>query len=134
MKRDDYLKILTQLHAAIGVHEAVTDQPTHQFAIGGRTVALAYDDVHAPETLFLFVDLGKVAGAATSAEALKFNAAVGSEADGFGYFAQWPATTSMVYRAQLHLTQATKGADLAAAIARIASVAVESLDAIAISA
>lgn len=117
MNRQDYVNLVTGLYKAVGINTA-PDPAVNHVSVAGSTVGLVYDDASAPNTLFVYVDLGNPARPDLDHRLLICNAAIGSEANGLGHFARWEDSGSVIYRVAMPVTPATKPAELADAIVR----------------
>ena len=123
MKKQDYVALITDLYASVGIKNAKPDEMANHVDIEGHTVGVLFDETEAPNTLFIYVDLG-AASLGIDRQLLWANAAVPAEADGLGCFCRWKDGGSVAYRAHLHLDgKPMKGADLATAIVRAVAVA-----------
>lgn len=122
MNRQDYVHLVTGLYKAVGIHTP-PDPAVNHVSVAGSTVGLVYDDAAAPNTLFVYVDLGNPARPDLDHQLLSCNATLGSEADGLGHFARWEESGSVIYRVAMPVSTATQRSELAEAIARHQAVA-----------
>lgn len=127
MKKADYLKLINDLNHAVGIEDGANDS-YNPYVLDGYTVGLAFDETHAPDVVFILIDVG---GSALNndRELLEANAALPTIDDGYGCYARWPETDTVVYRAQWPFGTASKAEDLLKAITHVASRAVAGLPA-----
>lgn len=122
MKKQDYINLIADLYNAVGIHNAKPDERVNHVDVENHTVGVLFDEVQAPNTLFLYVDLG-AASLNIDAELLRANAAVPTELDGLGCFCKWQ-DGAVSYRSHVLLDgKPFKGADLATSIVRAVAVA-----------
>lgn len=119
MTKQDYLKLVTELMANLGLHGQKPDDMANNFELEGHAVGLAFDEAQAPNTLFVYMDLGASSVAQIERKLLDANAAMLAEADGLGCFGRWKDTGSIVYRAQLRFTTTTRAGELTQDILRV---------------
>lgn len=122
MKKQDYLNLVTDLYKCVGIQNQKPDELANHLDVEGHTVGVVFDETQAPDTLFLYVDLG-AASLGIEHRLLWANAALPSQADGLGCFCKWKDTGSVVYRTHLHAGTPMKGPDLANAIVRMVAAA-----------
>jgi hypothetical protein len=122
MKKQDYLTLITDFYNAVGIKNEKPDDMANHVDIEGHTVGVLFDENQAPDTLFIYVDLG-AASLDIEPKLLWANAAMPSQADGLGCFCKWKDSGSVVYRTHLHTGTPIKGADLANAVVRMVAVA-----------
>lgn len=123
MKKQDYLNLVTDFYKSVGIQNQKPDDLANHVDIEGHTVGVLFDEAQAPDTLFIYVDLG-AASLGIDRQLLWANAALPAEADGLGCFCKWKDCGTVAYRAHLHVGAAPmKGADLATAIVRTVAVA-----------
>ena len=126
MKKQDYIKLFGDLHKLVGITGVTPGDSLNSFILNGHSVGLAFDEVQAPDTVFIMVDVG--GGALDIDRALlEANAALPGAEDGFGCYARWPETDTVVYRAQWPFGPASKADELARAVAEVTSRAVAGL-------
>ena len=101
---------------------AKPDERVNHVDVENHTVGVLFDEAQAPNTLFLYVDLG-AASLNIDAKLLWANAAVPTELDGLGCFCKWH-DGAVSYRSHVLLDgKPFKGADLATSIVRAVAVA-----------
>lgn len=123
MKKQDYLNLVTDFYKSVGIQNQKPDDLANHVDIEGHTVGVLFDEAQAPDTLFIYVDLG-AASLGIDRQLLWANAALPAEADGLGCFCKWKDSGTVAYRSHLHVGAAPmKGADLATAIMRTVAVA-----------
>lgn len=123
MNKQEYLSLVTDLFKTVGIQEPKPDDMANHVDVEGHTVGVLFDESQAPDTLFLYVDLG-AASLSINNRLLMANAALPAQADGLGCFCKWQDSDTVAYRAHLHLDgKPMKGADLANAIVRAVAVA-----------
>lgn len=123
MKKQDYLNLVTDFYKSVGIQNQKPDDLANHVDIEGHTVGVLFDEEQAPDTLFIYVDLG-AASLGIDRQLLWANAALPAEADGLGCFCKWRDSGTVAYRSHLHVgTAPMKGADLATAIVRTVAVA-----------
>jgi hypothetical protein len=122
MKKQDYINLIADLYNAVGIHNAKPDERVNHVDVENHTVGVLFDEAQAPNTLFLYVDLG-AASLNIDAKLLWANAAVPTELDGLGCFCKWH-DGAVSYRSHVLLDgKPFKGADLATSIVRAVAVA-----------
>lgn len=122
MKKSDYVKLITDLNKLIGITATANDS-YNAYALADHSVGLAFDETQAPEVVFILVDVG--GGALNNdRELLEANAALPTGEDGYGCYARWPETDTVVYRAQWAFGPTSKADDLLKAISHVATRAV----------
>lgn len=126
MKKQEYVTLVSSLYKNLGIAGATPSDSLNSFEIGTHGVALVFDEVESPDTIFILVNVGASALDIDRA-LLEFNAALPSTADGHGCYARWPDTGDVVYRAQWPFTTTSKAEDLASSMAQVASLAVGGL-------
>ncbi|MGA0609033.1 hypothetical protein [Caldimonas sp. KR1-144] len=125
MKKDDYIKLVTELHKIAGDPKDAPDDAVNNFALNGHTVALAFDE-SIPDVVFVLADCGGTS-LDNDRALLEANTQLPSAQDGYGCYGRWNATDSIVYRAQLPFAPTTKPEDIAKEMAQIAARAVAGL-------
>jgi|JI8StandDraft_2_1071088.scaffolds.fasta_scaffold304375_2 hypothetical protein len=128
MTKDEYKALMGALYKALGATHGAPNDSVNSFEIGGHSVAVVFDEAHAPDTLIVLVDVGASALSVDRA-LLEYNAAIPSQADGMGCYARWPDTGSVVYRTQWPYTAATKADDVIKVMGQAATVALAALPA-----
>ena len=122
MKKQDYETLMGALYKALGAKDAKPADSVNSFEMAGHSVAVVFDEDHAPDTLIVLVDVGANALNVDRA-LLEYNAAIPSQADGMGCYARWPDTGSVVYRTQWPYTAATKVDDVIKVMGQAVTVA-----------
>ena len=123
MKKQDYLNLVTDFYKSVGLSDLKPDDMANHVDVEGHNIGVLFDEAQAPDTLFLYVDLG-AASLDIERQLLWANAALPAQADGLGCFCKWKDSGTVSYRAHLHVgATPMKGSDLATAIVRTVAVA-----------
>lgn len=124
MTHQDYVNLIAGLFKTAGV-TGTPDAAVNHLSVAGSTIGLIYDESQAPNTVFVFVDLGNPNRADLDHRLLLSNAAIAGESAGFGHFARWEDTGSVIYRAALPVTPKTTPNELGQAISAFKAAAHE---------
>lgn len=119
MKKEDYIKLVTELHTIAGDPKDAPNDTVNNFAVNGRTVALAFEE-SIPDVLFVLADCGGTS-LDNDRALLEANTQLPSADDGYGCYGRWSGNDAIVYRAQLPFVPASKAQDIAKEMAQIAA-------------
>jgi len=99
MKKVDYVNLVTELHKFTGADpKTKVDDRVNSFVLGGHSIALVFDE-SIPDVVFIMVDCGGSALVDHDRTLLAQNAELAGHEAGYGCWARWPGTDSIVYRA-----------------------------------
>ena len=118
MKDDRYLRIIAELCEALGLPDASDLAESQHLQFGDTTVALVHDHDEAPDTLFVYLDLGPLPReqrALLHEGMLRAN--VRPDGDSLGHFGVHPGSGHAAWVVRVRGLDELRGADLAAFVA-----------------
>jgi hypothetical protein len=118
LRDERYTRVIGELCEALGMHDATGLAESQHLQFGETTVALMHDPDSAPDTLFVYVDLGPLPEherALVHEGMLRAN--VRPDAETLGHFGLHPSTGHATWVVRLRGLDKLRGADLASFVA-----------------
>jgi hypothetical protein len=118
VKADGYFRVIGELCESLGLPDARGLAESQHLQFGETTVALLHDPDSAPDTLFVYVDLGPLPErerALVHEGMLRANAR--PDAETLGHFGLHPATGNAAWIVRIRGLDTLRGADLASFVA-----------------